>query len=1148
MAKNKVEIDVIVDDKGTTKKVGLDAKKAGDGLDKVGKSAHTADRNLKGAAQASSNTTKNFSKMAQGTGGLVAAYATLAANVFAISAAFQFLKSAGDLKVLEEGQGIYAKNTGIAIRTLTSDIMAATDAQIGFQEASQAAAIGLAAGLSSSQLVKLGKAAKDTSIVLGRDVTDSFNRLVRGATKAEPELLDELGIILRLETATENYARTLGKTAKDLTAFERSQAVTNDILTQAEEKYGKMLEGQDGISNSVNKLGKAFENDLIKPLKIAIAAVASPVFNFLADNVAALALAFGALALPIVKAIIPGLQDMGAAARERADEAREHAAEAKQQAEARINQLKRERAELLNTRNAARASAQAAVKDLKAKKGSGLAVLQAGGTPSERQSAGMIRAIEGSKGEYSKLTQAMRDDLVAKLKQMQSANEKTVGFFKRSWTGATVFFKSKVSQMRSTWAAGMAFMRGAAAKMVSGVNKAMRGLAIIGMIIMIIDLAKAGFNALMNLFRSDEQKEAIAEQERFAEKLEASRDRAAELADELKKIRQGQLESSIVGATEVTKAGLTAGSVDKEDLLMRITSGDLESYKSARNELRLIQTIMKDVKSTSLKADFAAFDFSDKGITKMGREGIKDFLALLSKIQEQGAAADSFTKSLKNQAKEITGVVNAYLPSSKFDSALENIGAIKKALEETELGGRERIKLNREERKHYEKILAQEKVLTQMRLKDIKHKQNKLKLDTLAIKHGDAITKLQKRQLDMEVKILQTRESIRDKEVEIANFKNAIALRDGIMTDFERENLDLMTLQLEKMLEQEQVQLRQLNNVEQLKDAFKAGFENQMVRSVADLIKGNESSLKDAMRAIANAALSSVADKLAEQLTKPISDFLFGKPPELLATEENTKALRENTAALKGDGTSGLISDPDGEGTTASPFKTLGQKISGGFTKATDYLFGKKTTAVQLATGEGTAGMGTANVETIFRKGGVFTDFTNSLKDLFSGDAPFLESLGNVFKDGASGFGQLFGDIFGGLFGGGSGGGSFFTDVMGFFGFKTGGIMDQGKKIAGYSTGGIAKGSKQGYPAVLHGTEAVVPLPNGKSIPVEMNNAGNMQNNIVVNVTNEGGTQTESNDGGPDSERLGKVIAQAVQAEMQNQKRAGGILNPYGAA
>ena len=249
MANNKVQVDVIIDDKGNLKKVAHNANKAGQGLDQAAKASNNYNKGQKGVAGATSNSTKAFAKMSGGMGGLVGAYATLAANVFAISAAFEFMKSAGNLQVLQSGQAAYAASTGIAIRTLTSDIMAATDAQLGFEDAAQAAAIGLAAGLSSDQLVKLGKAAKDTSTVLGRDLTDSFNRLVRGATKAEPELLDELGIILRLDTATANYARTLGKSAKDLTAFERSQAVTNDILTQSEEKYGKMLENTNTFSN-----------------------------------------------------------------------------------------------------------------------------------------------------------------------------------------------------------------------------------------------------------------------------------------------------------------------------------------------------------------------------------------------------------------------------------------------------------------------------------------------------------------------------------------------------------------------------------------------------------------------------------------------------------------------------------------------------------------------------------------------------------------------------------------------------------------------------------------------------------------------------------------------------------------------------------
>ena len=303
--KNKVEIDVKVDDKGTTKKVGLNAKNASKGLDDVGKSARTADRNLKGAAQASSNTTKNFSKMAQGTGGLVAAYATLAANIFAVTAAYGFLKRAGDLVALTKGQEAYAIKTGKSMKLLTSRMQEATGGLLGFDEASQAAAIGTAAGLSSDQLEGLAKIAKNASVALGRDLTDSFNRLTKGAIKAEPELLDELGIVLRLEKASKDYALALNKDVKALTQFEKSQAVVNAVLAQGNEKF-------DDVGKNVNqiaRLGKKFD-DLVKSISRFIEPLATFVSGALADNVKALAAAFTVMGLSITKALIPAAPAM----------------------------------------------------------------------------------------------------------------------------------------------------------------------------------------------------------------------------------------------------------------------------------------------------------------------------------------------------------------------------------------------------------------------------------------------------------------------------------------------------------------------------------------------------------------------------------------------------------------------------------------------------------------------------------------------------------------------------------------------------------------------------------------------------------------------------------------------------------------------
>ena len=140
----------------------------------------------------------------------------------------------------------------------------------------------------------------------------------------------------------------------------------------------------------------------------------------------------------------------------------------------------------------------------------------------------------------------------------------------------------------------------------------------------------------------------------------------------------------------------------------------------------------------------------------------------------------------------------------------------------------------------------------------------------------------------------------------------------------------------------------------------------------------------------------------------------------------------------------------------------------------------------------------------------------------------------------------------GGGAGGAGGGGGGFMDLLGavgsFFGLgaRYGGIMEPPK---GYRAGGIANGSSAGYPAILHGKEAVVPLPHGNKIPVEIKGSSGQQNNIgiTVNISSDGNTDTSEESARRDGKDLARAISAAVQDELIKQRRAGGMLSPYGA-
>ena len=104
-----------------------------------------------------------------------------------------------------------------------------------------------------------------------------------------------------------------------------------------------------------------------------------------------------------------------------------------------------------------------------------------------------------------------------------------------------------------------------------------------------------------------------------------------------------------------------------------------------------------------------------------------------------------------------------------------------------------------------------------------------------------------------------------------------------------------------------------------------------------------------------------------------------------------------------------------------------------------------------------------------------------------------------------------------------------------FIGGTVGGIGDKVGGLVGFSEGGIATGPTSGYPVNLHGTEAVVPLPNGRSIPVELSGAvrgaGGDTINLSINVSGGGGNPRE----------VAKQVSEEVARVFKNRSRSSGF-------
>jgi len=296
---------------------------------KAGKGQDNYNKREKAIYQSGLSSAKGFSKMNQtiggGSSGLVGAYATLAANVFAATAAFNALSSAARFTQLEKGLNAVGAAAGRNLSFAAQKLVEVSGHAISTEQAMRSMALGISSGFSTDQMEGLTKVAKGASLALGRDMADAMDRLTRGAAKLEPEILDELGIMVRLDDATEEYATTLGKSADQLTQFERRQAFLNAILVQGESKFGQLAESID--PNPYDKLAASLDN-LAKTGLNFLNKFITPLVQGLASSQGAL---IGTLLLfvsTIARQLVPGLANM---ARGMADNAAASAELAKEQ-------------------------------------------------------------------------------------------------------------------------------------------------------------------------------------------------------------------------------------------------------------------------------------------------------------------------------------------------------------------------------------------------------------------------------------------------------------------------------------------------------------------------------------------------------------------------------------------------------------------------------------------------------------------------------------------------------------------------------------------------------------------------------------------------------------------------------------------------
>ena len=1098
MADNIVTIQVRIDDKGNLSAVGNKAEAAANKMDKASKSAGTLDRNMKGAGQASSGASKNFSKLSQGMGGFVGAYATLAANVFAVSAAFNFLKRAADVEQLRASQVEFARSSGTALQSVTERLREASGGMLGFQEAAQAAAIGSAKGFSPQQLEELAIGAGKVSKALGRDFTDSFDRLVRGISKAEPELLDELGITLRLEEATKRYAEALGKNAKELTTFERSQAVLVETQRQLNSQFGDF----EGSDNAFVKLQKTFE-DVVNMVMEKVLPVFQGFANVISNNIG---LAIGIFAIIGAKifSTIPAVAGLGDALNQFVEDSEEGMKQNIKDMEDYADSVAEAKKELKDAADKAetvfsqaKGGAQDVAKDLEARKGSGLEKLQKGEDPSQRQLAGMLKAARDNKGEYKKLDTEQRKHFIKQLEIMQNANSKTYrtmgaqikrGGLALKGYGISIK-KFVIENLNRARRVGIRTFAGIG-KAAIGAGKVIRGAmkftviagVFVGILEMLETITKFPYTFMKNMIEAvvgiGRTFQALVNGMLFGVNKVANAFRAVVGLAEQEQIKVEILDEktadNIMAAMEANEGFV--GEMVKSAKAVEEVNRAVEKYENGLVKLgEMSQTVAEDLQAVNqgLAGQGASAETSMKRMTAIGTAGISGLLnrALENATKDDGSVdmsrakkgVEKIIEELGDEAKALSPELFKAL-GLPIEEAIQKISTMEtQALEFTSATSQFSAQIEQ-----VQKALGSGNLEAALELTKPLENQ-KVRLEEIAEKTNE-VTDAQK------------------------TLDEAFAFAGGL--DAYREKIRGLIAEEDRLKTQRnEIAIQQANTA-----LLTSGFA-QRANEQLEITKAQNAVDQNALDIAKKRQLVEEAEKGKGQLA--------GKTEEITALEKEIEDQIELGKQLENNVRIAESKADDIEKLGLTIGNSLEENLSSAFN----------------ALVQGTKSFKDA--------------FADMAKAILADIAKMITRM-LVMRALTSAFG-----------------GTSFGNFLGIPTAKQGGIVEPPQyryggiaKMEDYSRGGIARGSQAGYPAVLHGTEAVVPLPDNRSIPVEMRGGMGTQNNVTVNVNidNEGRTTQDSTSDGLMGENLGRLVASAVQDELHFQKRSGGILNPYGVA
>ncbi len=200
-----------------------------------------------------------------------------AAAGLAVKAAAEVEQTKGAFERLAKANGESAEDILKALKESSKGTISANDLMLA---ANRAMVLGVAKN--TDQFTRLMEIARDRSRAMGSTATQAFNDIVTGIGRGSPLILDNLGIIVDLTEANQDYAKAVGKATNQLTEADKQQALLNAVLNQGETSIDRTALATLTTAERFQQL-KAQISDTAATLGTALLPIVAKVVGALAD-------------------------------------------------------------------------------------------------------------------------------------------------------------------------------------------------------------------------------------------------------------------------------------------------------------------------------------------------------------------------------------------------------------------------------------------------------------------------------------------------------------------------------------------------------------------------------------------------------------------------------------------------------------------------------------------------------------------------------------------------------------------------------------------------------------------------------------------------------------------------------------------------